>query len=548
MSSIDWYQTDNILQEIRHLQAHYPASDAFIANLNLERRLTKAQITVSPAMLAGLKAFVGQLYEMQPFATPPRPLPPDLYYTIEGARRRDILLNLRRTLANPEQKLREFTDIILETFAILVVALPPQTAGVHQITTIRVMNVVDVPNTIADLMRLFLNLPPESLCYDITLQLDENSHLPNGKLRPPVYEIKGDHEEIVSTYLHNTPLIDLFELPVPFSLPDEARFAGHWVIAPPGRGKTTLLHSMFLNDLRQSASIIVMDSKGDLIEPIKALKAVADRLVLIEPDPEFPLALNPLDIPRAGVAHTLSLLEYVMSSLLEAKMTALQTALFRKLLPVFVAAIPNPTLETFRDVLINGIGNYRHHLANLDADIRQFFTDREHGFDSKTYAETRNQLTWRLDFLLSNPVLKAMFASLKTKLDIGKEMDAGKIIIINNSKALLGDEGAEFFGRFFIALILAAAQQRAGRRPEDIGAGSAGCAGRSRDRICDGITLGSRRNARARSGACLGALPPTKRGRGTQDTDDKKLPRTQGRGNTSHKTHSAFYRTGLGAG
>jgi hypothetical protein len=45
-------------------------------------------------------------------------------------------------------------------------------------------------------------------------------------------------------------------------------------------------------------------------------------------------------------------------------------------------------------------------------------------------------------------------------------MDAGKIIIVNNSKALLGDEGAEFFGRFFIALILAAAQQRAGRRPE----------------------------------------------------------------------------------
>ncbi len=129
-------------------------------------------------------------------------------------------------------------------------------------------------------------------------------------------------------------------------------------------------------------------------------------------------------------------------------------------------AIPNPTLETFRDVLINGVGRYHNQLLNLDPDIQQFFSDREHGFDSKTYTETRNQLTWRLDFLLSNPILKSMFASLKTKLDIGKEMDAGKIIIVNNSKALLGDEGSEFFGRFFIALILAAAQQRAGRRPD----------------------------------------------------------------------------------
>ena len=64
---------------------------------------------------------------------------------------------------------------------------------------------------------------------------------------------------------------------------------------------------------------------------------------------------------------------------------------------------------------------------------------------------------------MSNPVMKAMFGAPKTKLDIGKEMDAGKVILINNSKSVLGEEGAEFFGRFFVALILAAAEQRSGR-------------------------------------------------------------------------------------
>ena len=58
-----------------------------------------------------------------------------------------------------------------------------------------------------------------------------------------------------------------------------------------------------------------------------------------------------------------------------------------------------------------------------------------------------------------------MFSATHTKLDIGKEIDAGKVIIINNSKAILGDEGAEFFGRFFVALIARAAQQRAGKPP-----------------------------------------------------------------------------------
>ena len=64
---------------------------------------------------------------------------------------------------------------------------------------------------------------------------------------------------------------------------------------------------------------------------------------------------------------------------------------------------------------------------------------------------------------MTNPTLRSMFSATHTKLDIGKEMDAGKVIIINNSKAILGDEGAEFFGRFFIALIARAAQQRAGK-------------------------------------------------------------------------------------
>jgi hypothetical protein len=267
---------------------------------------------------------------------------------------------------------------------------------------------------------------------------------------------------LVDTYLRSTPLQALLLTPCPLTLPDEQRFSGHWIIAPPGRGKTTLLHSMLIDDLGKDASVLLMDSKGDLLNPIKKLKDIADRLVLIEPDHEHPLALNPLDIPKTSVNHAVSL-EYIFSSLLDAKMTALQQTLFRSVLPALVVAVPNPTLETFRDLIANGLGDYRSYFEQLPPSERQFFFDKSNGFESKTYQETRNQLIWRLQFLMSNPVMKAMFGAQKTKLDIGKEMDAGKVILINNSKSILGEEGAEFFGRFFIALILAAAEQRSGR-------------------------------------------------------------------------------------
>jgi hypothetical protein len=272
--------------------------------------------------------------------------------------------------------------------------------------------------------------------------------------------------ELLAAYLCSTPFFELLMTPVPYSLPEEQRFSGHWVVAPPGQGKTTLLHAQFLEDLQRDAAIIVLDSKGDLIGPIKQLAAVKDRLVLIEPDADFPLALNPLDIPKANINDVISLLEYVFSALLEAKMTALQMTLFRTVLPAVIQTIPNATLETFIEIITKGVDKYGDQFATLPPQRRAFFYDNESGFLSKTYADTRNQLIWRLQFMMTNPVIKQMFSAPKTKLDIGKEMDAGKILLIDNSKQRLGDEGAEFFGRFFIALVLAAAEQRSGRLPD----------------------------------------------------------------------------------
>ncbi len=251
--------------------------------------------------------------------------------------------------------------------------------------------------------------------------------------------------------------------PPSFSFPEETRFAGHWLIAPPGRGKTTALHSLVIQDLDKDAAIILMDSKGDLIEPIKSLQAIKDRMLLIEPSPEAAFALNPLDATHTSVTQVVSLIEYIMAGLLDAKFTALQSTLFRNVVPAIIEAIPNPTLDTFKDVMVKGLPPAS--LDKVNPHARQFFENRDTGFNSKTYESTRKEVVWRLDYLLTNPTLRSMFSASHTRLDIGREMDAGKVIIINNSKAILGDEGAEFFGRFFIALIARAAQQRSGRPP-----------------------------------------------------------------------------------
>jgi hypothetical protein len=54
-----------------------------------------------------------------------------------------------------------------------------------------------------------------------------------------------------------------------------------------------------------------------------------------------------------------------------------------------------------------------------------------------------------------------MFANERNKLDLFETMNRGSIILINTAKDLLKQEGCEILGRFFIALICQAAQERA---------------------------------------------------------------------------------------
>lgn len=273
---------------------------------------------------------------------------------------------------------------------------------------------------------------------------------------------------LIHAYLKGTSLQHIFTAPVPFKPPENARFSGHWIVAPPNRGKTNLLHTMFLEDATKDASIIILDSKGDLSNPVRTLAEFKDRLVVLEPDEEYPLALNPLDI-GASTTHTIELLEYLFSALLDAKTTPLQATLFRSVL-LLLKAVPNASFNDLRKILLEGHHAYAAHLGKLHPDDRDFFAkgtkEAPAEFYSSTYKETKAQLLWRIrDLTTRIPILRSMLGAPRLLINMGELMDSGKIVVIDNSKQLLGDDGSEFVGRFFIALIRAAADQRS-RRPD----------------------------------------------------------------------------------
>src|SRR4051794_18197736 len=119
--------------------------------------------------------------------------------------------------------------------------------------------------------------------------------------------------------------------------------------------------------------------------------------------------------------------------------------------------IPGATIHTLMD-LVENPELTRQHFSKLDPVAKRFF---ETQFFSKSFDTTRQQILTRLWGVLSNSVLERMFGHERNKIDLYEVMNRGSIILINTAKDLLKQDGCEIFGRFFIAMIAQAAQERA---------------------------------------------------------------------------------------
>jgi hypothetical protein len=307
---------------------------------------------------------------------------------------------------------------------------------------------------------------------------------PKGFTRTPKPPTKSDitgKRELVGTYLGGTPLTRLFDGALNFTIPTRTRFEHQHIIAGSGHGKTQTLQYLIANDLPAvesgQASIIVLDSQGDLIRTISQLKCFApgeplhERICIIDPsDVEYPVSLNLFDVGMERLQNypmlererltnsILELYDFVLGSLLSAEMTQKQNVIFRYVTRLMLH-IPDATIHTLRELMEPGSEKkFAPYIETLTGTARQFF---ETEFSSREFNDTKKQVLRRLWGILENQTFERMFSHPRSKLDLFSEMNSGKVILINTAKDLLKETGTEIFGRFFIALIAQAAQERA---------------------------------------------------------------------------------------
>ena len=273
--------------------------------------------------------------------------------------------------------------------------------------------------------------------------------------RKPVYPQDYKGSDMVEQYLRDTPFLKLFQIPIPLSLDHKLRFEHTWIVANSGHGKTQLIQHLIADDLKKNATIVVIDSQQKLIENIASLD-LGDRLVLIDPTVAVP-SINLFKLGGGDVNQTLEMYRFMFGSLLDSPMTDNQRTLFDNA-ALLLAHVPDATFMDFYK-LMDG-EDYSRYYPKLDAIGRRFFEKDFFTKGADGYEGNRKQIIRRLNTLMRTYPFTEMFAQSESKIDLGREMNAGKVILINTSTAKLGREGSKFFGRFFLALIANATSQR----------------------------------------------------------------------------------------
>jgi hypothetical protein len=395
-------------------------------------------------------------------------------------------------LANDDRVSDLLTTALGNVFGGIIGELPAIAADADELTlTVPLVTLMRDPGgTVDKIIGTLLTEELANVGLFTTLQerLFENTSIASGMLpgkeqRKPF--ITADESELppielVETYLKGTPFVDLLLAPVPFHIPMAARFQHHWIVAPPGTGKSTLLQFLLARDFdlvaNNEASVVVMESNRDLIKAVEGLKIFAPgelldgKLLSIDAeDVEWPIALNLFDIglddmqayspvDREALHNAvLALYDYIFSALLSAEMTSRQNTLFNFTIQLLLN-IPSATLDTLIDLMQpNGLKQFEQYLPKLDHDARRFFDLK---FNSREFDRTKEQVVDRLFAVKRIRTLSRMFSAPKSKLDFFKEMGSAKVILINVPQSLLQEDGVEIVGRFFISMILLAAHKR----------------------------------------------------------------------------------------
>lgn len=254
--------------------------------------------------------------------------------------------------------------------------------------------------------------------------------------------------------------------PICYLRDDRRRHA--YVIGQTGSGKSWMLLRMIMQDIYNGDGVCVMDPHGSLAEMVLDRiphDRAEDVIYFNAADYERPFGFNMMEFQNEQDKHR------IVNGFI---------GLLKKLFDPNEQGIVGPILErAVRNAMLTAMSEQGSSLVEVvriltdenwvkekwipiikDDLVKRYWTDQIAKTTEHHKSETLGYIVSKFDRFVTNIAIRNIIGQSKSSFNMREIMDQKKILIVNLSKGLLGEENAQFLGIIMIPKIIAAALSR----------------------------------------------------------------------------------------
>ncbi|HKL44545.1 MAG TPA: DUF87 domain-containing protein [Candidatus Absconditabacterales bacterium] len=251
---------------------------------------------------------------------------------------------------------------------------------------------------------------------------------------------------------------------IQFGIKREDKFRHYYIVGKTGTGKSTFISNMVKSDMEAGNGLCLLDPHGDLVDTVLEhvpTNRINDVILFDVSDTDFPMGFNLLQADNedeknriaSGVVATFhKLFEHSWGPRLE--------YILRNVV-LSVIDYPNATLMHITRILVDK--DFREEVLNNLSDplLKKFWDTEFNKWSDRQRDEAIAPIVNKIGQFLSSKLVRNIFGQPRTKLNMRKAMDEGKIILVNLSKGKIGEDNAAMIGSLLVTKIQIDAMSRA---------------------------------------------------------------------------------------
>jgi hypothetical protein len=237
-----------------------------------------------------------------------------------------------------------------------------------------------------------------------------------------------------------------------------------YILGQTGTGKSGALELLTLSDIYYNQGFAVVDPHGDYAQHILSFippERVNDVIYFNPADTAFPIGFNPLEVNDPTLkGHTASELVGVLKRLFADSWGPRLEYILRYCL-LALLDYPNATMLDITRMLTEK--DFRKDVVSYldDPVVKNFWTIEFASWNDKFASEAVAPVLNKVGAFTANPMMRNILGQPKSTFNIRQIMDEGKILVVNLSRGLMGEDNAGILGAMMVTKIQLSAMSRA---------------------------------------------------------------------------------------